>query len=208
MNSKTKSKLRSQQLQNVCVWGVNRSYKHPTEVNLKSRLFGWAPIHVRIFGKERRGVLIANPNALLFYCQPRSPPSAGWPDRLWTQSSPKRHKRQTQTGWAFRRALRTLLCFLRKEESWETSRASQMHDLSHFMKPRMLMNVPLVSEARKSKFTSKENIFPKKPPSEKWTTLHEARTHVLSTKILPVELLLYSLHYKKLKSQLLTNGGI
>lgn len=70
------------------------------------------------------------------------------------------------------------------------------------------MNVPLVSEARKSKFTSKENIFPKKPPSEKLTTLHEARTHVLSTKILPVELLLYSLHYKKLKSQLLTNGGI
>lgn len=28
------------------------------------------------------------------------------------------------------------------------------------------------------------------------------------SKILPVELLLYSLHYKKLKSQLLTNGGI
>lgn len=83
-----------------------------------------------------------------------------------------------------------------------------MHDLSYFMKPRMLMNVPLVSEARKSKFMSKENIFPKKPPSEKRTTLHEARTHALSTKILPVELLLYSLHYKKLKSQLLTNGGI
>lgn len=54
------------------------------------------------------------------------------------------------------------------------SKASRTCDPNHFTKPLMLMNVPPVLEAKKSTFTSKEDIFPRKPPTEQRTTLHKA----------------------------------